>query len=130
MNTLRQCLAVLLPMMLAFSAVPLAQERHAVDPAALAATVNQYVVDQDSDRAAVREALARPEVREMASRMGLDADRLAASASTFTGSDLERAAAAARDVNRSLVGGANVVISTTTIIIILLVIILLVVAIK
>ena len=54
-----------------------------------------------------------------------------ASVATLAGSDLERAATAARQVNERLAGGAStVVISTTTIIIALLVVILLIVALK
>jgi hypothetical protein len=84
---------------------------------------------QDADRAAIHEALARPEVREMAVKAGIDLDRVDASVNTLGGESLDRLASAAQQVNQSLVGGAStVVISTTTIIIALLIIILLVVA--
>jgi hypothetical protein len=111
------------------SSTAFAQERHVVDPAAIASTVAQRVLEQDADRAAVREALGRPEVRDVAARAGVSLDRLAAAVETIDGSALERAGEAARDVNRSLVGGqSRLVISTTTIIIILLLVILIVVA--
>ena len=87
--------------------------------------------EQDADRAAIREDLARPEVRDTASKVGLDLSRTAACLDTLSGSELQRAAHAARNVNQSLIGGAsNVTISTTTLIIVLLVVILLVVAVK
>ena len=78
-----------------------------------------HTAKQDADRESIRQALARPEVSEIAAKTGVDMTRVAAAAETLTGADLERAAAAARQVNESLVGGAsNVVISTTTIIIV------------
>jgi hypothetical protein len=108
-----------------------ADVQHLVPPAQLTATVTDRVAAQDASRAAIREALERPEVRDVATSMHLDLARAAAAIETLTGTDLERAANAARSVNEQLVGGAStVVLSTTTIIIILLVIILLIVALK
>lgn len=102
---------------------------HVVDPASVASVVRQHVETADQNRAAVREALTRPEVRSVADRTGIDVDRLSAAVSTMSVADAERAADAARQVNDSLVGGASsVTISTTTIIIALLVLILLIVA--
>ncbi len=108
-----------------------AQDRHIVDPSALAATVDQHAARQDADRAAVRDALATPAVRDAAARLGVDVDRLRASAATLGGDDLAQVASTARELNQSLVGGASsVTISTTTIIVALLVVILLIVALK
>ena len=108
-----------------------ADQQHVVPPAQLTATVTDRVAAQDASRAAIREALARPEVRDIATSMHLDLSRATAAVETLTGTDLEQAANAARSVNEQLVGGAStVVLSTTTIIIILLVIILLIVALK
>ena len=115
--------------MLALSASAVAQERHAVDPAALAHSVTQHVGQQDANRAAIHEALARPEVREMAGRAGIDLDRADRTVDTMGGESLDRMASAARDVNQALVGGAStVVISTTTIIIALLIVIIIIIA--
>ena len=108
-----------------------ADQQHLVPPGQLTATVTDRVAAQDASRAAILEALARPEVRDVATSMHLDLSRAAAAIETLSGADLEQAANAARSVNEQLVGGAStVVISTTTIIIALLVIILLVVALK
>jgi len=118
-------------MLMATAAPSLADQRHLVDPSQLAAAVGEHAALQGDDRAAVREALDRAEVKDVAAKLGVDLNRAAAAVDTMTGDDLTRAADAARQVNRQLVGGASsVVISTTTIIIILLVIILLIVAIK
>jgi len=131
MHTLRQILIAPLVVALLCSTPVFAQERHLVDPSQLAQAVAQHVAQQDADRAAIREALSRPEVRQAAEHFGLDLDRVNASIGTLSGNDLERAATAARQVNESLAGGAStLVISTTTIIIILLVLILIIVAVK
>lgn len=113
------------------SSAGFAQERHVVDPALIFAAVEQHVATHDAERSAIREALTRPEVRAMASRFGLDVERVAESVSTFSESELQRAAGAAQQVNQSFAGGASTVsISTTTIIIVLLIVVLIIVAVK
>ena len=131
MRTIRQLLVFPLVLVTAMAAPAFAEVPHLVPPGQLTATVTDRVAAQDASRAAIREALARPEVRDVATSMHLDVSRAAAAIETLTGADLEQAANAARAVNQQLVGGAStVVLSTTTIIIILLVIILLIVALK
>lgn len=108
-----------------------AADQHVVSPQQLAAAVSAQAAQQDADRAAIHDALARPDVRDAAQSFGIDIDRANTAVDTLSGPDLAKAADAARHVNRQLVGGAStVVISTTTIIIALLLIILLVVIIK
>ncbi len=108
-----------------------AADQHVVSPQQLAATIAAQTAEQDADRAAIHEALARPEVRETAKKLDIDMDRVTAAADVLSGADLTKAAQAARQVNHQLVGGAStVVISTTTIIIVLLLLILLVVIVK
>ena len=105
--------------------------RHIVTPTDISATLAARTAGDDASRASIREALARPEVRNVATSMGADLTRLDTAVATLSGVELEQAASAARQVNQQLVGGAsNVVISTTTLIIILLVVILLIVALK
>jgi hypothetical protein len=134
MCTLRRLLVIPLAFVVALvaGAPPAsAQQQHAVDPSAIAQTIDRHAAQHDADRAAIREALSRPEVKEIASSMGLDLRRANASVATLDGADLEQAAGMARQVNDSLVGGnSSVTLSTTMIIIILLVVILLIVAIK
>jgi hypothetical protein len=129
MRKLTALLVVPLIVLTALPSVASGQERHVVERSALARTVEQHVSQQDADRTAVREALGRPEVREVAARAGLDLDLAMAKVDTFDGDDLARVADSARQVNDALVGGqSRVTISTTTIIIALLVIILIIVA--
>lgn len=131
MRTLRTLLVGPLVFVTALAPTAMAQERHVVDPAALATVVGQHVAKQDADRTAIRDALARPEVREVAVKTGINLDRLTAAVDTMSGESLERAAGAARQVNDRLVGGATtLVISTTTIIIALLILILIIVAVR
>ncbi len=130
MRIVRQLLILLL-IVLTISGSASAGQQHVVDPRELAATVAEHSAAQDADRAALRDALARPEVRDVATKLGLDTTRMTAAVDTMTGADLERAAATARQVDQQLVGGASTItLSTTTIIIGLLVLILLIVALR
>jgi hypothetical protein len=130
MPTARSLLAFSLAVLIVSSSV-LADQQHIVAPAQVAAAVADRVAQQDADRAAVAEALKRPEVRDAAARMGVDLPTVEARISTLAGADLERAADAARQLNDDLAGGASsVTINTTTLIIILLLFILLIVALK
>jgi hypothetical protein len=131
MRLVKQLFVLTLSVLMVTSSSAWAQQQHAVDPGAIAGAVAQHVAAQDADRAAVRDALARPEVRDVASHMGVDLARADAAVATMSGADLQQAASAARQVNNSLVGGAStIVISTTTIIIALLIVIIIIVAAK
>ena len=130
MRHVRHVLIFTLAILLA-AASGFAADQHVVSPQELSATVSGQVAQQDADRAAIREALGRPEVRDAAKSLSIDVDRVTVAADTLSGADLSKAADAARQVNHQLVGGAStVVISTTTIIIALLLVILLIVVIK
>lgn len=131
MQTVRTLLVFTLTALVAASSPAFAEQQHVVPPAQLAATVADGVAKQDAKRAVVHEALARPEVGAMASRLGLDVAKATAAVDAMDGADLEQAANAAQQVNDRLAGGAStVVISATTLIIILLLVIILVVALK
>ena len=131
MRIVRQLLALLLIVLTIPAGSAFADPQHIVDPSQLAAAVAQRVATQDADRAAIRDMLARQEVRDLVTELGLDMTRLTSAVDTLSGADLERAAASARQVDQQLVGGASTItLSTTTIIIILLVLILLIVALR
>lgn len=130
MRIARQLLALLL-IVLTVPGSAFAGQQHIVDPNELAAAVAGYLATQDADRTAIRETLARAEVRDLAARLGIDMMRATAAVDTLSGADLEHAAATARQVDHQLVGGASsVTLSTTTIIIVLLLLILLIVALR
>ena len=66
------CTVIGASLALALSTSAFAQERHVVTADTLAQTVSQYVTKQDADRATIRETLARPEVKNVAERVGID----------------------------------------------------------
>ncbi len=105
--------------------------QHAVDPAAIAAALQEQDAQRVQDLAAVREALGRAPVAEAARHLGVDLARVDAALASMTDRDLAAVAHSARRVTQALTGGASTVtISTTTIIIGLLVLILIIVAVK
>ena len=131
MKSIRTLLVFPLVGLLMASSSALAGQQHVVTPDQMAATVADGAAKQDTNRAIVREALDRAEVQAVASKLGLDLARATAAVDTLSGTDLEKAANAAQQVNEQLMGGAStVVISTTTIVIILLLVIILVIALK
>ena len=128
MHSLHKLLVLPLACLLVTSTSAFAQQ-HVIDQGVLVTAVTDRIATQDADRAAIRTALAQPQVRDLAARLAVDLTRAEAAVATMTGHDLERAAVAARQVNDSLVGGAStIVISTTTIIIALLVVIIILIA--
>ena len=131
MPSVRTLLVFPLIALMIASSPAFAGQQHVVNPSQLATTVADSAAKQDTERATVREALERPEVQAVASKLGLDPARAVAAVDAMSAGDLEKAATAAQQVNDQLVGGAStVVISTTTILIILLVVIILIVAVK
>ena len=131
MKLLRTLLVFPIVVLMMASSSAFAGQQHLVNPSQLATTVADAAAKQDTNRATVREALERPEVQAVASKLGLDLSKATAAVDTLSGADLDKAANAAQQVNEQLVGGAStVVISTTTIIIILLLVILLIIAVK
>jgi hypothetical protein len=129
---MRGLLVSLLASLILLPAAALADDtQHAVSPSMLATTVAGHAAERDADRAAIRAALARPQVREVAEKADVDLDHASAVVDTLDGPALDHAASVARQVSEQLEGGAStLVISTTTVIIILLLVLLIVVAVK
>ena len=131
MPSVRTLLVFPLIALMIASSPAFAGQQHVVNPSQLATTVADSAAKQDTQRATVKEALERPEVQAVASKLGLDVTRAVAAVDAMSGADLEKAATAAQQVNDQLVGGAStVVISTTTIVIILLVVIIIIIVAK
>lgn len=105
-----------------------AQEATAAPSDDVEAAVQQKVASAESDREAIRSVLDRPQVRDVASRHGVDLDRAAAAVETLEGSELSAAAEQARDLDAALTNDTTIVISTTAIIIGLLILILIMVS--
>ncbi len=131
MQSVRTLLVFPFVALMMVSSSAFAGQQHVVSPGQLATAVADSVAKQDTNRATVREALERPEVQAVASKLGLDLSKATTAVDTLSGADLDKAANAAQQVNEQLVGGAStVVISTTTIVIILLLVIILIIAVK
>ena len=125
MQMLRALLGTTLALTLCAPAAWAQQQTHVAATSALDQAVQQRVTQERTDRAALREFLQQPAVKDAAARAGLSLDKAEAAVSTLQGQDLAQAAAQARTVNSQLAGGAStIVISTTTIIIALLIVIL------
>lgn len=125
MKFVRRTLAILLAVLVTAPAA--SAQTHVINKSALDKAVQARVAQDQADREAIASLLARPEVREVASKTGLSLEKASAAVSTLQGSDLRDVASQARQVNNDLAGGAStIVISTTTIIIVLLLIILIV----
>jgi hypothetical protein len=125
MSTARTSLALILAFLTAAGSA-FAQEQHIVTPQQLTAVMREKIAGDDAARATIREALARPQVREVAANMGVDLARLSGAVDTLSGADLEQASSAAKQVNEQLGGTPTVALTATTIIIILLVVIIIV----
>jgi hypothetical protein len=125
MRTARTPLAFVLAFLIAAGSASAGQQ-HAVTPQQLTAAMRDKVAVENADRAAIREALARPQVRDVAASMGVDPARLAGAVDTMSGVDLKQAASTARQVNDQLGGVTTVALTATTIIIILLIVIIIV----
>src|SRR5215471_5969506 len=105
MTAARSLLALSLAALMT-SSTAFADQKHLVTPTQLAATVADGAAKQDMNRATVREALERPEVQAVASKLGLDVTRANEVVDALSGADLEKAASAAQQVNEQFVGGA------------------------
>ena len=72
MTTVRMLLVFTLVLLTTSASAFADQSQHVVPTAQLAATVTDHAAAQDADRASLHEALARPQVRDVASTMGVD----------------------------------------------------------
>ena len=100
------------------------EELHATGQAEMQAAITLHVDSEAAQRATIQSLLTRPEVEEIAARMGLDLAQARASAAHLDGEELQRLAAQAATVNAQLAGGDTIVIAASTLVIILLIVLL------
>jgi branched-subunit amino acid ABC-type transport system permease component len=125
MRIVQKTLAVFLSLWLV--APSAGAQQHVADRAALDQAVAAAAARADADRASIRRVLARQEVKDVASKLGVDLARAESAIRLLEGADLAQAAEYASQIEQDLAGGATtLVITTTTIIIILLIVILIV----
>lgn len=116
--------SVLCSLVFATSAVA---QQHIAAPSLMRQAVADQAVTDQQNRAAVVGVLHQPQVRELASKMGLNLTTAENAVSTLSSADLAKVADQARAANSQLAGGSNVVIiSTTTLLLIIIIIILIV----
>ena len=111
---------------LTLAAPAAAQEAPVVSGAEIDAALVAEHAQMEARRAAVQTTLARDEVAQIATRLGIDIEDARAAATTMGEAELLRAAALAEGIEQSLAGGQVLSINATTLIIILLLVILVV----
>lgn len=97
-----------------------------VTPASLQQAIADQAAGEARQRATIARVLDRDDVRQMASRLGLQLTQASAAVATLSGADLATAAANAQSLETTLAGGAStVVISVTTLLLLAIIVILL-----
>jgi hypothetical protein len=119
--------AVLFLFSVLLSSPAFAQQRHVVTPADMRQALAQQAQAHQQTRDALRAALGNSQVKEVASRLGLNVTKAEGAIATLSAQELDQLAGPVRDLNANLAGGAStIVISTTTLLLIIIIIILLV----
>jgi hypothetical protein len=101
-----------------------AEPQHVVTEAEIQAGIDQAIHSEAADRQAIRDLLARPEVRRIAGQAGLSLTRANDAIPMLSGAELQRLAAQAREVNSQALAGDRISMNSTTLIIILLIVVL------
>jgi len=110
-----------------YAAPAIAQERHITDAAAMQKAIAQRKAADDNNREAVMTVLRRPDVKQLAERMGLSLERAETALASLPGDKLAELADPARAVSADLAGGdTKIVISLTVLLLLLILIVLLV----
>ena len=110
-----------------YAAPAIAQERHITDAAAMQKAIAQRKAADDNNREAVMTVLRRPDVKQLAERMGLSIERAESALASLPSDKLAELADPARAVSADLAGGdTKIVISLTVLLLLLILIVLLV----
>jgi hypothetical protein len=103
-----------------------AEPAHVVTGPEIQARIDQKIQSEAADRQAIRDLLARPEVRRVAGSAGLNLQRADAAIGTLSGSELSRLAAQARQANSEIGGRRTVTMTWTTVIIVVVALVVLI----
>lgn len=110
---------------LLLSSSAFAQQRHVAAPAQMRQAIADQALTDQQNRDAVLGVLRHSQVREMATRLGLNVTKAEGAVSTMNSTDLARLAGPARAAQADLAGGADrIVISVTTLLLIIIIVIL------
>ncbi len=122
---IRMTIVTLFISSLLLSTSALAQQRHVAAPAQMRQAIADQALTDQQNRDVVLNVLRQSQVREMASRLGLNVTRAEGAISTLTSAELARLAGPARAAQADLAGGADkIVISVTTLLLIIIIVIL------
>lgn len=99
---------------------------HIVTGPEIQSQIDQKIHSEAADRQAIRELLARPEVRRVAGNAGLDLQRANAAVGVLSGPELTRLATQARQANSDIIGGTTVTMTWTMVIIIVVALVVLI----
>jgi hypothetical protein len=119
---------ILIPYGSASAAVPATNEKNVVTGGELYTAMSARTDGETASRESIQKLLDRSDVRRVATRAGMDVDRVKSAVSVLSGENLQVAAQQAQRVSDALVGGSTVVVTSTALIIGLLVLIILLVA--
>jgi hypothetical protein len=103
-----------------------AETAHVITGPEIQAQLDQKIQSDAADRQAIRDLLARPEVRRVAGSAGLDLVRADAAIGTLSGPELSRLAAQASRANSEIGGGRSVTMTWTTVIIVVVALVVLI----
>jgi cell division protein FtsL len=103
-----------------------AEPTHVVSGLEIQTQIDRQLDSQASDRQAIRDLLARPEVQRIAGSAGLSLERANAAVGTLSGPELQRLAEQSRQANSQIVGGDTVVMTWTMVIIIVVALVVLI----
>ena len=110
---------------LLMSATAFAQQRHVADPAQMRQAIADQALTDQQNRDAVLSVLRQSQVREIATRLGLNVTRAEGAIATLNSTELARLAGPARAAAADLAGGADkIVLSVTTLLLIIIIVIL------
>jgi hypothetical protein len=103
-----------------------AEPDHIVTGTEIQSQIDQKIQSEASDRQAIRELLARPEVRRVAGSAGLNLKKADAAVGVLSGPELARLATQARQANSDIVGGKTITMTWTMVIIVVVALVVLI----
>jgi hypothetical protein len=103
-----------------------AQERHVVSREAMKNAIDAKNTSDAADRAAIVQAVHRPEAQAVADKLGLSLTRVDDAIATMSPSDVKTLASSARAAEVARAGGDSVTISLTALLLILILVVLIV----
>lgn len=103
-----------------------AEPDHIVTGTEIQSQIDQKIQSETADRQAIRDLLARPEVRRVAGSAGLNLQKADAAVGVLSGPELARLATQARQANSDIVGGKTVTMTWTMVIIVVVALVVLI----